>query len=263
MKRGVKMDVDYGIRVIFGKFGKGKGVTNTILAISEMKDKENYKNCLSEIALLEEHFNRTFKKPTQPHVVYSNYKIKYKNLERYPFDPDKFMLPNNEFDFDIFPPYSSFHVEEGQSGTFNSYDWASIPKPALLALARVRHPKYLFNIDLQFITNLNKNIRRFAFEYITPLNLEHEFNCLNMLVKTKVYIGVFYDYDKAVDFETSQDLNLVEELREYVFNGNIYKCYDSYSKKLEFFEVDSSKDFCYELAEIKNIKNKKVVEFLI
>ena len=261
LKRGKK--IMFGIRIIFGKFGKGKGVTNTIIATQEMKDKELYKMSMFEIEQLEIEQNRPFARPPEPHVVFANYDINYKGLKRHFFDPDKFMLPNDEFDYDIYPPYACFHIEEGQSGTFSSYDWSDFPKPALLAFARVRHAKYLFNIDLQFITNLNKNLRRFAFEYVTPLELEHEYNSLNMLVKTTVHAGVFYDYEKAVEFETTQDPKLVEELRDYVFNGNIYNCYDSFSKKREFFEVPNDKDFCYDVAILKDLKRKKRTEIVI
>lgn len=255
--------MEYGIRVIFGKFGVGKGVTNSIYALSEMKDEERYENSLLSIENLEFKQERTFSKPPQQHVVFSNYKIREDGLNSYDFDPDLFMLPNDEFPYCIFPPYSTFHVEEGQSGTFNSYDWSSFPKPALLAMARLRHAKYLFTIDLQFITNLNNKLRKFAFEYITPVKLEHEYNCLNMLVKTTVTLGVFRDYDKAVAFETTQNVELFEELRELVFHGCIYDCYDSYSKEDEFFAVESDKDFSYDLAKLKNISNKKVVEIII
>lgn len=250
------MENIFGIRIIFGKFGKGKGMTNTMLAIQEMKDEEIHEMSLYEIELLEEKYKRPFKRPPQQHVVFSNFDITDDNLKCYPFDPDKFMLPNCDYDFNIFPPYSCFHIEEGQSGTFSSYDWWDFPKPALLAFARVRHPRYLFTIDLQFITNLNKNMRRFAFEYLTPLEYEHEYNCLNQLVRTKIAVGVFYAYEKAVEFETTQNVNLIEELREFVFDGDIYSCYDSFSKKNEFFEVDIDKDFCYDLSEVRS--NSKI-----
>lgn len=248
--------MDFGIRVIFGKFGAGKGVSNAIFGISEMFDSERFNNGLLGVEELEEKYNRPFKRPPQNHLVFSNFKLKKDGLESYDFDPDSFMLPNEEFDYDIFPPYSSFHVEEGQSGTFNSYDWSSFPKPALLGMARLRHAHYLFTIDLQFVSNLNKNLRKFAFEYITPFDLQHEYNCLNVLIKTKVVWGVFKSYEKAVEYETTQDSSLFEEIREFEFLGDIYSCYDSYSKKEEFFDVPNDKDFCYELVK----KEKKKIE---
>ena len=255
---------DMGIRVIFGKFGKGKGTLNSIFAVGEMKDIQRYRNCLASIKYLEKKLGRPFTNPPQEHTVYANFDLKYKLKERYEFDPDRFMLPNEENDFDIYPPYSCFHVEEGQSGTFCSYDWSKFPKAALLAFARVRHPHYLFTIDLQFLNNLNKNLRRFAFEYLTPLNIENKKNCLNILCETKVLVGVFTSYERAETFEETQDLELVEEFRVYKHDGNIYRCFDSHSKLLDFFEVDKNKDFSYDLSKcISKLKNNSIQEIII
>lgn len=257
------MENVFGLRIIFGKFGVGKGMTNSIIAIQEMRDIDIYEACLAEIEELEILKNRTFSKPPQEHVVFSNYNIHDEELKAYDFDPDTFMLPNDEEYFNIYPPYACFHVEEGHSGNFLSYDWSKFPKPALLAFSRLRHPRYIFTIDLQFVSNLNKNLRKFAFEYITPLNYEHKYNCLNMLVETIVSVGVFYSYDKAIEFEETQNVELVQELREYKFNGDIYSCYDSFSKKLEFFDVDIDKDFCYDIQKIKTIPKSKKVEIIL
>ena len=255
---------DMGIRVIFGKFGKGKGTLNAMFGVNEMRDKTRYKNCLDSITYLEEKLSRSFSAPPQKHITYANFDLKDKTKERYEFEPDHFMLPNDEDDFEIYPPYSCFHVEEGQSGSFCSYDWTKFPKAALLAFARVRHPHYLFTIDLQFLNNLNKNLRRFAFEYLTPLNIENKYNCLNKLIKTSVTVGVFVSYESAERFEETQDLKLIEELRIYTFDGDIYSRFDSHSKLLEFFEVDENKDFSYSLEKIKKkSKKKEIQEFYI
>ena len=83
-----------------------------------MKDKQLYNNSMLEIDELEEKKHRPFSRPPQSHVVFSNYDITFKGYKAYFFDPDKFMLPSSEHDYNIFPPYSSFHIEEGQSGSF-------------------------------------------------------------------------------------------------------------------------------------------------
>ena len=71
--------------------------------------------------------------------------------------------------------------------------------------------------------------------------------------------------EKAIDLaeKSKKDPKLVEELRDYVFNGNIYNCYDSFSKKREFFEVPNDKDFCYDVAILKDLKRKKRTEIVI
>lgn len=238
--------MQFGIRVIAGKFGVGKGVTNTIIAIDEMRNKILYKNTCYAINQLIAKQSRPFNFPTQEHIVFSNYPITDRGKKSYDFDPEKFMLPNNEFDFDIFPPFSCFHIEEAQTGSFSAYEWGNFPSPALMAFSRIRHPKFTFTLDMQFIENLNKNLRRFAFEYIIPLNLDHEINCMNKIINTTSKCAVFFDYNKALAFQDSQDLKLVEEFRNYSFKGNIYNHYDSYSKKDEFYKVNNNKNFNYE-----------------
>ena len=39
-------EIDSGIRIIFGKFGKGKGTLNTMLACLEFKNNSLYDFCL-------------------------------------------------------------------------------------------------------------------------------------------------------------------------------------------------------------------------
>lgn len=248
-------EIDMGIRVIFGKFGAGKGTLNSMFACSEMEDSDRYKNSLNTIEYLSELKGRNYTLPPQGHCVYSTFTVNYNGKITYDFDPNEFMLPNNEFDYSIFPPWSSFHVDESQSGNLCSYDWSKFPKPSLLAFSRVRHPHYLWTLDLQFVTNLNKNIRRFAFEYLIPLDIQNEYNCLNQLVKTSVIVGVFKVYENAVKYEETLDSNLIEEYRVYSHNGNIYDCFDSYGKLLEFF--DSDKDFSYSKIKISDYKNSE------
>ena len=246
--------IDSGIRVIFGKFGKGKGTLNTMFACSEMQDINRYENCLNSIEMISQATGKKYSLPPQNHCVYSSYDIMFNDEKTYDFDSDSFMLPNDEYDYSIFPPYSCFHTDEAQSGRLSAYDWSKFPKPSLLAFSRVRHPHYLFTLDLQFVSNLNKNIRKFAFEYLTPLDIQNEYNCLNQLVKTSVVVGVFYSYDKALDFEEKLDNSLIEEYRVYTHNGDIYSCFDSYGKLLEFFDTD--KDFSYTKITISDLKNK-------
>lgn len=233
----------FGIRVIAGKFGVGKGVTNTIIAINEMRNRKIYKNACLSINELIKTKTRHFNFPPQEHVVFSNYSIRDRDKKNYDFDPEKFMLPNNEFDFEIFPPHSCFHIEEAQTGIFSAYEWGKFPSPALMAFSRIRHPKFTFTLDMQFIENVNKNIRRFAFEYIIPIELEHKKNCLNQISETISHCVVFSDYNRALAFEDSQNLKLAEEFRDYKFLGNIYNHYDSFSKKEQFYDIKNDKDF--------------------
>lgn len=259
----MEKQVDSGIRVIFGKFGKGKSTLNTMFACSEMQDIDRYENALNYIEMIGQTKGKKYSLPPQNHCVYSSYDIFFNDEKSYDFDPDEFMLPNNEYKYSIFPPFSCFHSDEAQSGRLCAYDWSKFPKSSLLAFSRVRHPHYLFTLDLQFVSNLNKNVRKFAFEYLSPLDIQNEYNCLNQLVKTSIVVGVFYSYNKALEYEESMDNSLIEEYRVYTHNGDIYSCFDSYGKLMEFFETDD--DFSYSRVKISDLKNKgeKYKEFVL
>jgi hypothetical protein len=239
----------FGMRVIFGKFGVGKGVTNTIIALEEMLDDDNYDNACASIKSLEEKGNRTFNYPPERHVVFSNYKATIDGMQTYDFDPELFMLPNDELNYDAFPPYSRFHIEEAHSGGFSAYKFQQFPEQALMAFARIRHIHVVLTFDLQFLENLNTNMRRYSFEYITPTELKKEYDCLNRLIKVSTTCAVFHDYERALKYEATQNKAFVTETREYTFDGNIFEHYDSYSKEAEFYNFGKEKNFEYRRAQ--------------
>lgn len=253
-----------GIRFIIGPFGSGKGTLNSILATIEMDDEERYSRCLEEIDKLQERLNKNFSPPPQNHVVHTNFKLKHNGLTAYDFDEDKFMLPNDKYEYNLLEPCACVHIEEGQSGNLNGYEWSTFPKPALLAFARLRHNKYLFTIDLQNIDDLNKKIRRFAFEYLRPMYIENEYDRFDNLIETKVYVACFFNYNKALEFSETEDISLVDDWRVYKYEGDIYDCFDSEGKQLEYYDGSGNKDFCYcSSVKVEDIKKQKVTEILL
>ena len=255
---------DMGFRVIFGGFGTGKGTTSAIYAIFEMRDKNRFMNSILSICDLQEKLNRTFNLPPQNHVVYSDFKVIDKNKSTYDCDPNMFMLPNEELEYQLFVPWACIHFEEFHSSIFCSYEWSKLPKAALNASSRVRKPHFLITLDLQRLKTFNVNLRDNCFEYITPLSIENEFNCLNQLVKTTVNLAVFHICEKAEEFENTKNLDLTDEIRPLIFKGNIRKCFDTNSKYLDFFDCDS--DFCFSKEELKKYMKKhedKVVKEII
>lgn len=256
---------DMGFRVIFGGFGTGKGMTSAIYAIYEMRNKDRFERSLLSIFDYEQRLNREFKLPPQQHVVYSDFVVVDKDKRTYDCDPNMFMLPNEKLDYQLFVPWACIHFEEFHSTMFCSYEWNSLPKAALNACSRVRKPHYLITLDLQRLKTFNVNLRDNCFEYITPISIENEFNCLNQLVKTTVYLAVFHLGEKAEEYEQTKNLDLAEEIRPLVFKGDIRKCYDTNSKDLDFFDCD--KDFYFSKSDIdeflRNNKEKVVKEVIV
>ncbi len=251
----------FGLRIIFGPFGCGKGRLNAIIACSEMHDEQAYNEGVYVITELEKTLNRTFKRPPQKHFVFTTFKCKDGFLKTYDFNLDTFMLPNKEDFFLLYPPTSFLHGDEGQAGLLCSYDWQKMPRPQLFALARIRHPYFLMTIDVQYLENLNVNVLRYCFELVTPLSVEYSNNCFNQVYETIEVVGVFTNVDKAKEYEKTLNLDLIENFREYRHKGNIHDCYDSHDKLLSFYEGAEDKDFCYDSIEIRRYaeeQNKKI-----
>jgi len=252
-----------GIRCIIGPFGCGKGTLNAILATMEMDDEERYEQSVQAINELQDKYDKLYSLPPQKHVVHANFDLKHNDKIAYKFDEDKFMLPNEKYEYNLLEPCACVHIEEGQSGILNGYEWSTFPKPALLAYARLRHNKYLFTIDLQNIDDLNKKVRRFAFEYLRPMHIENEYDIFGNLTETKVYVVGFYNYNKALEFSETEDLSLVDDWRVYKYEGDIYSCFDSEGKKYEYTEGSGNKDFCYgSSVKVEDMKTQKITEIV-
>lgn len=253
---------DMGFVVIVGGYGTGKGMTSAIYAIYGMRDKGRYKRSILSILDVEQRLGRTFNLPPQEHVVYSDFKVVDKDKCTYDCDPDMFMLPNNEKDYQIFVPWACIHFEEVDSTQFCSYKWQEYSEHTFGANSMVRKPHFLVYLDLHRIGTLNPNLRSNCLEIISPIAIENEFNCLNQLVKTTIYLLVFHDTEKVEEYEKTKNIDLADEIRLLPFKGNIRKCYDTNSKDLKFWDCD--KDFYFSKDDIDKFmrthKEKVVVQ---
>lgn len=251
---------DTGIILISGKFGKGKTTLTSILMIKVMRDKERYQNCLLDIDKLEILLDRKFSRPPQEHVAYVNYDLVDGDKKAYKVDIDKFMLPNKEVDYDIFPPWSVFGIDEAHASKLCSYDWAKLERFVLFAFSRCRQANYFFIFNFQIFSNFNKSLRTYAKEYLAPVDIENEYTCLNDLYKTTLVVGVFYSYEKAEKYETTPDTDLFDEVRLYDFDGNIYEHFDSFARLIDYFRVPLEKDFKYDSVLVTDKKTNKIEE---
>jgi len=245
---------DMGFRILIGDYGCGKGLTSAIYAIYEMRDKERFKKSILSILELEQRLDRTFNFPPQEHCVYSDFKVIDKNKCTYDCDPNMFMLPNKDKDYQIFVPWACIHFEEVDSTQFCSYKWQEYSEYTFGANSMVRKPHFLITLDLHRIKTLNPNLRSNCFEILRPVSIENEFNCLNQLVKTTVYLLVFYDIEKVEKFEETKNTDLADEIRVLPFKGNIRKCYDTNSKDLKFWDCD--KDFYFSKDDLEKYMKK-------
>lgn len=256
-------NTDSGIIVISGKFGVGKTTLASIFGKKFMKDKGRYENCLAGIEELEIKLNRKFKKPPEEHCVFANYNLVDGDKKAYFYDIDKFMLPNDEVDYDIFPPWSVFIGDEAHASCLCSYDWSKLERFVLFAYSRMRQAHYLAIFNFQIFSNFNKSLRLFAKEYLAPIDIENEYTCLNDLSKTTLVVGVFFTYEKAQEYEDTSNTELFDEVRLYDYDGNIYESFNSFARLLDFFRVPVNKDFSYESAILTDKKTNKIQEILL
>ena len=227
------------LRYIYGKKrGLGKTSLNTAFAIFEMHDKNNFINTMNEIAILESELSRTFKRPTQPHIVYSDYEIKdnckySKGYSSYPFSPYKFKLPNKKSEYSIFPPGSFFHINEAQT-KYNSRKFKKFTMAVSGAYEGSRHPNFTITMDGLGLTSIDSKIRSIVDEFILVLGMEHEF-FNNRIVKTTWHCIIFDDISNAEEFEKSKDFSLGIE-HDFVFEfGCIFNCYNARGNKKAFY----------------------------
>lgn len=239
------------IRFIYGnKRGVGKTSLNTAFAIWEMRDINNYRSCLAEIDVLESELNRPFKRPIQPHSVYSDYEIndncKYsQGLTTYPFNPYRFKLPNDKSSYDIFPPGSFFHINEAQT-KYNSRNFKKFAMAVSGAYEGSRHPNFTITLDGLGLTSIDLKIRSIVDEFINVQGMRHTFQ-FSRIVKTTWHCIVFNDLVTAEEYEKTHDESL-GEVREYIFDlGCIFNCYKCRGNKLAFYRDAKTKDFEYKL----------------
>ena len=255
---------DSGIIVISGKFGKGKTTLLSIFGTNFLRDKTRYQNCLASIDELEQKLNRKFTRPPQEHCVYANYNFFDGDKEAYIYDINSFMLPNDELDFEIFPPWSVFFGDEAHQSKLCSYDWAKMERFILFAYSQMRQAHYLSIFTFQIFSNFNKSLRSFAKEYLAPVDIENEYTCLGDLYKTTIVTGVMFTYEKAQEYEDKQNVELFDEVRLYDFNGNIYEHFDSFGRMLDYFRnIPPDKDFKYNSMIVTDTKTNKREEIII
>lgn len=240
----------YGITIIFGQKGSGKTALNTVFALWEMATKQRYNCTISEIELLQQEKGRKYSFPSQSHCVYTspyysvndNWKFGTKRQVTYSFDPYQFNIPNDRIIYELFPPFASFHIMEGQA-YLNSRMSRFFPDETSRAYENERHPNFLMTIDCQRLGLIDLNVKEITDYFICPIELEHEYNSVGAMIKTKFHCVVFTDLSSAEAFSEKKDLSL-GKLVDFVFEGGcIFNCYNSYSSKELFY--NSNKDFKY------------------
>lgn len=237
------------IRFIYSNVrGVGKTSLNTVFALNEMLDRNAFLNSMQEISILEQELKRTFKKPTQPHFVYSDYEIndnhKYsKGYSSWPFNPFKFKLPNNQSEYDIYAPGSFFHISEAQT-KYDSRKFKKFMNAVSSAYESSRHAGFTITLDGLGLTSIDLKIRKIVDEFILVESLEHSLYD-GRIVKSTWHCRIFNNLNDAETYDDSHNETL-GVLTDITFDyGVIFNCYNSRNNKLSFYKNANDHDFQY------------------
>lgn len=235
------------ITLIFGKPGSGKTALNCYFAVMNMLNRERYLSTLSSIELLnQDGFN--FSYPPLEHSVFSNFTIydecRYSSGKySYVFNPFEFSLPTDSMAYSIFPPYSSLHIQEGQT-VLNSRKSRNFKACVSGAYENHRHIDLDIYIDMQRPKLADSNVRELVNKFIKVIDMNFDYDDMCRIVS--VYWNTL-EFDEWADVEryiNTGDINLgVKNM--YRFDGDIFDCYNSKANKNKFYDKGVNLDFNY------------------
>lgn len=231
------------IVLIFGKRGTGKTASNTNFALANLLDHNNY---LQSKEMCESLFGENFNIPFE-HTVYSNYRMSSPyGYPTYPVDPFKMVLPNQGLEYEIYVPFASFHIQEGQI-YWNSKK--KLNRAISGFFENSRHAHFNIYIDVQRPMNIHKDIRELVDRFITVLSIEHTRNKQGKILKTVWHCLEFEDNVIVEKFLDSGDKTLGTKT-SYEFIGNIFNYYNSFDN-IKLFYPDGELPKFYSWSEFE------------
>lgn len=250
------------ITIISGDVGSGKTALMTYFAVNHMTvlSFDDVFSSKQEVKRLNKG-GFTLSLPKK-HIVYADYDIT-SGLNKYPrrssYEVDGFFLglPNTRQDTIFVPPCSKIFLDEAQK-YYNSRRTAIFPDFVSRFYETHRHYKLDIYLACQRSGLIDLNIREIGQRFIEVLELTHKYNNYGQIKKTIWKCIEFYNY-----FEFENYLNSGKQkggnIVKYVFEGNIFSCYDSHNfmalhlknRYENDFDMTTSQSVGYDLEAIK------------
>jgi len=236
------------LEIIIGPPGSGKSTFNTYRLTNEYRTegRKLYLNSCKRINELNRDRVTPLTLPDRP-PIYSDFKARFKiGYEKYfePYFIDGFHLGLDNDVLDVFhvAPGSKIHLSEVQR-YYDSRKSQTFPEWVSRYFEMHRHYKVDVTMDLQRASLVDVNIRDLCRHYTEIVSMKHTYDDLRRIVRTKFTCREFATYQDLEDFTTHKSKNNYD-LNTYVYEGNIYRCFDSctYFKK---FIPANDKDFSY------------------
>ena len=234
------------ILVFFGKRGTGKSSLQAFFNVLFMQPR-NAKADIRKSKRLCEKINQTGLnlRPPDDHLVFvdtfaESIGHKLKRTGAYEFESLEFGLPNKYHPTGLLCPWGKYSFDEGQS-KFDSH-MGNLAIFLSMCMELSRHPELFIMITMQRIMRLPLDIRDLA-TFIEPIKRDDIYNKYGRLIRTEWTCRIFYknkNVEKYVKGDGEDD-TLADRVVKFVFNGNIYRCYDPNYFLSMFYAVDGTK----------------------
>jgi hypothetical protein len=221
----------------------GKTALATALAVDRMVTSRYIISCKRQLKKMNNlGFNYDIPKE---HLVFSDYFIESRkpNAPRrrnHDIDGFKFALPNPLFETSFEPPYSLIVLDEAQK-YYNSRRRVSD------YVSRKYEMHGHNNLDIILcclrIGQIDLNVRAHAGLCIQVLNLQHEYNKYDEIIKSTWSGLAFNSSYQAERYRENGNKEDIGEPFEYTFEGNIFSCYNSFNHRAVHYNQNYDKQF--------------------
>ena len=250
------------IRIFCGKPGAGKTSLMTyfkVLTMSELRF-QLLQDSISEILKYNAN-GYSFSFPTE-HVTYSNYWTRsvgkfIEQFDDYELDGTEFGLPDPEHPTRFIPPFSQVFFMEAQS-CLNSRASMSFRESVSRAYELHRHWSLDIYLDCQRATLIDLNVRELCGELIEVQSMTTETDRIGCIIKCSWKVRVFSDSASYESYLSSGKPDGYFEEREYVFDGNIFDCYESKNNSALFLESRENEDFSF----VHNVRPRFDIDYV-
>lgn len=202
-----------------------------------------------------------FTLPTE-HVTYSNYWTRsigkfIEEFDDYELDGTDFGLYDPEHPTKLPPPGAQLFFMEAQS-FLNSRASMQFRESVSRAYELHRHWWLDIYLDCQRATLIDLNVRELCGELIEVLEMTTKEDKLGCIIECRWKCHIFKDSSSYEAYLESGKPTGNCETKVFVFNGNIFECYESRNNSALFLEGRENEDFTY----VHNVKPSFNLEYV-
>ena len=244
------------ITIIFGAPGAGKSSLNAYFLINEYQTEGRFllEDCQERIRLLNEGRSKKLTLP-QRVPIFSDFRVSFKVgyeewYEPYYLNGYYFALDNERLKPMFLPPFAKIHFGEAQR-YYDSRKSKTFPAFVSRAFEMHRHYGIDITMDVQRLNLIDLNVRQIAGRFIEVQCVENTTTSFGEILSSKWYCREFDSYQEVNDYVESGQKTYRET--EYIYEGNIFDCFDSFACFSEFLPPEDS-NFTF----LRHLDNEKV-----